>query len=171
MLERRLQKLGVGVLSTAGENGDGPMAEFIRGQVALVAQLERAMIRERLSKGKADAPQARQTHRGPIPYGYRRASDGRQLEPAPERAEIVRRIFAACGARRSLAQIAAELDADRITTPRGRTGWSREALRLIVRNPFYLGENHGVKGTHPALVDRRVWNAAQRGLEGRRRSR
>ena len=56
ILLRQLQKHGVEVQSAAEEtNGDGPIAEFMRGQLALVAQLERAMISERLSAGKAKA--------------------------------------------------------------------------------------------------------------------
>lgn len=47
------------------------MAEFVRGQVALVAQLERAMIRDRLSAGKAKAKQAGRHIHGRVPYGYR----------------------------------------------------------------------------------------------------
>jgi DNA invertase Pin-like site-specific DNA recombinase len=173
VLERRLQKLGVRVVSTAEENGDGPMAEFIKGQVALVAQLERAMIRERLSKGKAEARKLGRRTEGSIPYGYRhRAADRRstELEPDPVRAEIVRRIFRAAAAGDSLGRIAAGLDADGIPTSRGRTGWSREALRLIVRSRFYLGANHGIRDAHPAIVDPRTWNRAQRALNARSRA-
>jgi DNA invertase Pin-like site-specific DNA recombinase len=54
VLERRFGRHGVEIASVAEEhNGDGPIGEFIRGQLALAAQLERAMIRERLSAGKA----------------------------------------------------------------------------------------------------------------------
>jgi site-specific DNA recombinase len=52
VLERRLERHGVRVVSVAEENGDGSVAEFIRGQLALVAQLERALIRDRVSAGK-----------------------------------------------------------------------------------------------------------------------
>jgi DNA invertase Pin-like site-specific DNA recombinase len=173
VLERRLQKLGVRVVSTAEDNGDGPMAEFIKGQVALVAQLERAIIRERLGKGKAEARKLGRRTEGSIPYGYRHRAAGRrstELEPDPERAEIVRRIFRAAAAGDSLGSIAAGLDADGIPTSRGRSGWSREALRLILRSRFYLGANHGVRDAHPAIVDRRTWNRAQRALDARSRS-
>ena len=53
VLERRLQRFGVEVVSATEENGDGPLAEFVRGQLALVAQLERAMILERVAAGRA----------------------------------------------------------------------------------------------------------------------
>ena len=53
ILARRLQRRGVEVVSTEEENGDTAMAEFVRGQRAPVAQLERAMIRKRLSASKA----------------------------------------------------------------------------------------------------------------------
>jgi len=47
VLERRFQRYEVEILSVAEENGDGNVAEFIREQLALVAQLERALILER----------------------------------------------------------------------------------------------------------------------------
>ena len=53
-IERQLQARGVSVVSVAEEhNGDGPLAEFVRGQLALIAEYERALIRERLAAGKA----------------------------------------------------------------------------------------------------------------------
>ena len=63
VLERKLQRHGVEVVSAAEENGDGPIAEFIRGQLALVAQLERAMIVERVSAGKAKKKQLEDKNR------------------------------------------------------------------------------------------------------------
>ncbi len=58
VLERRLQKHGVDVVSVAEQNGDGALAEFIRGQLALVAQLERAMILMRARQEAATGPSA-----------------------------------------------------------------------------------------------------------------
>src|SRR5581483_8594204 len=92
VLERMLQQHGVEVVSTAEENGDGPVAEYLRGNLALIAQLERAMIRERLQAGKAAKKRLGRHVHGRVPYGY--GSTSGVLEPVPEQAEIVRRIFA-----------------------------------------------------------------------------
>ncbi len=105
---------------------------------------------------------------GRPPYGYRlvdagphpnpaKAADGKRLhklEPGPQTAWVVRRIFAEYLAGRGLFAIAEGLTRDRIPSPsqhdrarnRHRTGegWSKSAVRVILRNPRYTG--------------RQVWN-------------
>jgi site-specific DNA recombinase len=105
---------------------------------------------------------------GRPPYGYRltdagphpnpaKAADGKRLhklEPDPETAWVVRRIFAEYLAGRGLYAIAEGLTRDQIPSPsqhdqarnRHRTGqgWSKSAVRTILRNPRYTG--------------RQVWN-------------
>lgn len=159
ILERRLERHGVEVVSTAEENGDGPLAEYLRGNLALVAQLERAMIRDRLTSGKlAKKKLGRHVH-GRIPYGYR--SDSGILEPVPELELVVRRIFSEAKSS-GPGSIARRLNADEIAGPRGGQ-WSRQAVTLLLRNPVYAGERHDVKRAHKAIVSKRAWNAAQRG--------
>ena len=105
---------------------------------------------------------------GRPPYGYRlidagphpnpaKAADGKRLhklEPDPQTAWVVRRIFAEYLAGRGLFAIAEGLTRDEIPSPsqhdrvrnRHRTGegWSKSAVRVIVTNPRYTG--------------RQVWN-------------
>jgi site-specific DNA recombinase len=105
---------------------------------------------------------------GRPPYGYRiadagphhnpaKAADGKRLhklEPDPDTAWVVRRIFAEYLAGRGLFAIAEGLTRDQILSPsqhdrarnRRRTGegWSKSAVRVIVCNPRYTG--------------RQVWN-------------
>ena len=78
VLERRLQRNGVRLLSAAEENGDGPIAEFMRGQLALVAQLERAMILDRVGAGKA---RKKALGRRSRPHPVRLPLDGRPAVP------------------------------------------------------------------------------------------
>jgi site-specific DNA recombinase len=164
VLERRLQRYGVEVVSAAEENGDGPIAEFIRGQLALVAQLERAMIAERVGAGKAKRKaQGRHVH-GRIPFGYRSAGEGK-LEP-DSNAELVRRIYTDAKAGESPAKIARTLNREGIRSPQRRS-WSRQSVRLILSNPIYSGERYGVKGAQPAIMSRRTWNAVQSVLDSR----
>jgi site-specific DNA recombinase len=105
---------------------------------------------------------------GRPPYGYRiadagphpnpaKAADGKRLhklEPDPDTAGLVGRIFAEYLAGRGLSAIAEGLTRDRIPSPsqqdrarnRHRTGegWSKSAVRTILCNPRYTG--------------RQVWN-------------
>src|SRR5712691_239532 len=105
---------------------------------------------------------------GRPPYGYRiadagphpnpaKAADGKrlhQLEPDPQTAWVVRRIFAEYLAGRGLFAIAEGLTRDQVPSPsqhdaarnphRTGQGWAKSAVRAIVRNPRYTG--------------RQVWN-------------
>ena len=69
---------------------------------------------------------------------------------------------------RSKGQIAEFLNRKGIASPSGRA-WNRTTVRNILENAVYAGECYGVKNAHPAIVSRRLWNAAQAAL--RRRSR
>jgi DNA invertase Pin-like site-specific DNA recombinase len=163
ILERKLQKAGVEVVSVAEENGDGPIAAFIRGQLALVAELERAMILDRIGAGKAKGKQRGAFVGGRVPYGYVSVGKG-QLEPS-EQAPIVRRIFERAKGGASPARIARELSAEGVPTPQGGQGWTRQAVRVVLSNPIYAGERYGVKGAQPAIVSKRLWNAANHALK------
>ena len=105
---------------------------------------------------------------GRPPYGYRiadagphphpaKAADGKRLhklEPHPETAWVVRRIFAEYLAGRGLFAIAEGLTRDAVPSPsqhdaarnphRTGQGWAKSAVRAILRNPRYTG--------------RQVWN-------------
>ena len=105
---------------------------------------------------------------GRPPYGYRladagphpnpaKAADGKRLhklEPHPDTAWVVRRIFAEYLAGRGLFAIAEGLTRDQIASPsqhdrarnqhRTGEGWSKSAVRVILTNPRYTG--------------RQVWN-------------
>ncbi len=100
---------------------------------------------------------------GRPPYGYRladagphphpaKAADGRRLhklEPDPETAWAVRRIFAEYLAGRGLFAIAEALTRDQVPSPsqhdparnphRTGQGWAKSAVRVILRNPRYTG--------------------------------
>ncbi len=105
---------------------------------------------------------------GRPPYGYRiadagpppnpaKAADGKRLhklEPDPQTAWVIRRIFAEYLAGRGLFAIAEGLTRDAIPSPshhdaarnthRTGEGWAKSAVRAILRNPRYTG--------------RQVWN-------------
>lgn len=165
-LERRLEKYGVTVLSVGEENGDGPIADFIRGQLALVAQLERAQIRERLSAGKAKKQSKGGNTDGRIPYGYQ--SEEAHLIIDPSQVPIVRRIFRDLKEGYSPGRVARELNRDGIPSPWEKT-WSEPTVRSIATNPAYAGERHSVRRAHPSIVSRQLFTAVQEALAERAR--
>ena len=168
VIERQLQRHGVAVESVAEEqNGDGPLAEFIRGQLALVAQLERSMILERVGAGKAKKKQRGQHVHGRIPYGYTSERGVFALDPATSR--IVKQIFADVRAGDSPGRVARGLNREGLPSPQG-AAWSSKTIAFIVANEAYVGERYGVKRAHPSIVSRRVFNIANEQLDQRRQT-
>jgi site-specific DNA recombinase len=167
VLERRLQRSGVEVVSVAEENGDGPIAKYVRGQLALVAELERAMILDRVSKGKGERKREGRHVHGRIPFGYRSAGSG-ALEIVDEQADLVRRIFQLAKEGDPPGAIARTLNREGIASPQGKS-WLPVAVGGLLRNPVYVGERYGVKKAQPAIVARQLWNAVQAELDPRGR--
>ena len=98
-------------------------------------------------------------------YGYRRAADRPgALEPDPEAAAVVRRIFSDYLGGMSKSAIARRLNAERVPSPaayagRGRSLWSDSSVDRILRNRVYTG----------TLVQGRNGNISYRVQKTRRR--
>jgi site-specific DNA recombinase len=113
-----------------------------------------------------------------VPYGYRRnggpdgegekvdpARAGKALVPDRETAWVVRLIFDMRGRGAKWSAIARELHERQVPSPSGQEHWTTGTLGSIVRNRAYLGHvvfgDHEVRDAHEALVDPRVFKAAQ----------
>lgn len=126
------------------------------------------------------------------PYGYKKVSykEGRNtchtLEPIPEEAEAVRRIFELYNQGIGSVKICDILDAEHVKPPRGEV-WSSNTVYAVLDNIHYLGkvrwnyrprtrkvtdgeikrhrftaEDHLVfDGRHPAIVDQELWDSAR----------
>ena len=142
--------------------------------------------RKRFSDGKVS-----------IPYrqflGYRKGADGLP-EIVPEEAEIVRRIYRLFMEGKSTNAIAAQLTAEGIPTPGGKTQWQRATVESILSNEKYKGSallqksftvdfltkktkvNEGevpqyyVEESHPAIIEPEEWQAVQAELDNRKHS-
>jgi hypothetical protein len=104
---------------------------------------------------------------GRCPYGYLSAdkTDSRgTLRIDPERAPVVKRIFTLARDGDGPSRIARRLNHEGVPGPTGK-GWNRQTVTNLVRNTVYAGEMHSVRGAQPAIVSRRLWNAAQRGRD------
>lgn len=114
------------------------------------------------------------------------SKDGSGFDVIPDRAAVVRRIFADTLAGKGQHQIAADLTAEGVPTWRGGVGWHRTYVRKIVDNPAVVGDllphvterqsgggrlrrrvGDPVPGYYPAVIDIETWNRA-RALVGQR---
>jgi hypothetical protein len=100
------------------------------------------------------------------PYGYTWTPTGR-LRVVSKQAAAIRRIFQAATGGTQATQIARGLTRDRIAGPNGR-GWRVATVRDVIANGAYVGNVYGRRGSHPAIVSRKVWRSAQRALRPRR---
>jgi DNA invertase Pin-like site-specific DNA recombinase len=150
-----LERHGVSVVSVAEENGDGPVAEFIRGQLALVAELERALIRDRVQAGKLQKKKLGRHVHGRVPYGYR--STGGILEPVEELVPIVKRIYRDARDGWTPGRIARALNRDGVPSAQGASGSPRSCGRSS-RTP---STSASATASAARIVGRRRFNEAQ----------
>lgn len=126
------------------------------------------------------------------PYGYKKVAykDGKQtchtLEPHPDQAPVVKRIFEMYASGLGAVKIADQLDLEHVPAPKGGR-WSPESIPGMLSNVHYLGkikwnqrktvrtvEEGQVKasrpraedflvfdGRHPAIIDQELWDKVQ----------
>lgn len=126
------------------------------------------------------------------PYGFRKVSykEGKRtcytLEPHPEQAPIIKRIFEMYASGMGCTKICMQLDAEHVPAPRGKS-WSPDALPAMLSNVHYLGKVHWnrrktvrsvedgevivsrprsedylvFEGKHSAIIDEELWEKVQ----------
>lgn len=147
LLLEELARSGVEVVfARGGERSGSPEDELLRQFQGMIAEYERAQIRERTRRGKLH--RARTGHQAVMagaPYGYRfvrktEITDG-YWEIVDREAEVVREIF-----RRyteddcSIADLARWLTEQGIPTRTGKQVWDRSTVWGMLRNPAYRGQ-------------------------------
>jgi site-specific DNA recombinase len=147
LLLEELARAGVEVIfARGGERSGSPEDELLRQFQGMIAEYERAQIRERTRRGKLH--RARGGHQAVMsgaPYGYRfvrktEITDG-YWEIVDSEAEVVREVF-----RRytedgySIAELARWLTERGIPTRKGKAVWDRSTVWGMLRNPAYRGQ-------------------------------
>ena len=120
IIERLIVKAGARVVSAAGEGteNDDPSSVIFRGMIDLFAQYERLIGRAR-TKAALAVKRAKGERTGQLPFGFQLAADNVHLEPNPVEQGKLARIRALKATGRSCRKIAADLNADGVTTRRG----------------------------------------------------
>ena len=148
---------------------------------AAEAESDHSDIVERLQRGKYDKAMHNRWPHGAAPYGYQIVRDGRgksvTLEPNPETAPVVQRIFKLALTGQGSGKIALELTKAGIPSPRAYKGgghWTHRAVLYTLANSGYTGrrEFRALTGevavvTFPPLVSVADWQAAQEQVKSR----
>jgi site-specific DNA recombinase len=123
---------------------------LFRNILASLAEFEKDAIAERVQGGRVEKAKRGGSLGGFAPYGYVRAPDGLQVDP--DAAAVVRRIFVERGRGRTLAEIAADLNADQVPTARGGA-WQASTVQGILANPVYAGRPAWNKRQAPIVAE------------------
>jgi len=146
VLVEEFRRAGVEVVFCNRGLGESPEDDLLLQIQGVIAEYERAQIRERCRRGKLHA--ARMGHvsvLGGAPYGYRyvRKQDGggkARYEIDAEQARVVRQIFAwVAHERLPLAEVGRRLQRQGVATPSGRGCWRNGSVFMILSNPAYQG--------------------------------
>jgi DNA invertase Pin-like site-specific DNA recombinase len=108
-----------------------PTRTLIRQVLGAVSQFERALITNRMSRGRAAKAEAGGFAGGGVPYGMR--ADGGEVVADPDEAAVLARVRAMREAGQSLRVIADCLNRDRVPTRRGGDcRWTAASIRRLV---------------------------------------
>jgi DNA invertase Pin-like site-specific DNA recombinase len=168
---------GVSFVSvTQSFNTTSSMGRLTLNVLLSFAQFEREVIGERVRDKIAASKRKGLWVGGPVPLGYK--SVNKKLVVVPEMAERVRMIFTRYVALRSLGLLAKELDRQGIRSLSGKPKKSTRGIAMpismagvanLLRNPFYVGDvvyrGHVARGDHEPIIDRDLFEAAQRILD------
>lgn len=121
-----------------------PMGLFNFHILAAVAELEKATITERMSRGRREKARQGKVIRNYQIYGYDYNQETEQLVINEQEAAVVRMIFDLFTKPNEIAQgmngIAKHLTAKGIPTKKRAREWHKEVIRQILQNRTYIGE-------------------------------
>lgn len=161
----RLKKYGVRVQYAKESIPDGPEGILLESILEGSAEYYSANLAQNVKRGMmANAAECKVNH-GPYPFGYQKGTDGR-YELDPETAPVVREIFDLyVNGDVTLIDIGKILNGRGLRTVRGGL-FGRNSFRSLLRNEMYIGVykymDVRIEGGVPAIVDREIFEAAQR---------
>ena len=134
------------VFARGGERSGSPEDELLRQFQGMIAEYERAQIRERTRRGKLH--RARAGHQAVMscaPYGYRYVKKTEHTEGFWEideaQAQVVRELFPRyVEDGDSIGELARWLTERGMPTRTGKAVWDRSTIWAMLRNPAYRGQ-------------------------------
>ena len=145
---------------------------MITGMMGMLDQWERMTIARKLARGRTSKANKGDKPSGVCPYGYKYTADKKHIEPNPEEAATLRRIFSEAQKGQSLEKIAALLNSQGSRTRRG-SRWQKGNLSIILHNNFYTGivthQGKEIPGNHEPLISKITFGKVQSQLKKRHR--
>lgn len=148
ILLEELKRVGVKVIFVNQPSvEDNPQGQLLLGIQGLFAEYERAVITDRLRRGKLYRVRQGALVNPVPPYGYRyipvSEPNGGRWEEHPQEAEGVRFIFDAYAERGlTISQIVEELSQNAQKLPPRGARWGYSVVQAILKQPAYTGKTH-----------------------------
>lgn len=149
-----------------------PSEVLINGMFELLDEYERIVVALKLAQGRTTKANKGNKPAGITPYGYKYSDDKKSIDICSEESDIVKRIFRFSQIGKSIQQIADALNANSITTRRGKT-WSKATIHGMLKNKFYIGvlthQQVTISGNQEAIINKATFGRVQKQLERRRK--
>lgn len=146
VLMDELQANGTEVLFINSPRAETPEEALLLQFQGMIAEYERAMIKERSRRGKRHKARSgiiNVLSGAPFGYNYIRKTEltHARYEINPREAAVVRKIYQLYTEEmKSIGEITRDLNRDRIPTRKGVSRWERSTVWGILRNPAYIGK-------------------------------
>jgi DNA invertase Pin-like site-specific DNA recombinase len=145
---------------------------MITGMMGMLDQWERMTIARKLARGRTSKAFKGDKPSGVCPFGYRYTIDKKHIEPNPEEAQTLRRMFSEAQKGTSLEKIANMLNSEGTFTRRG-CKWQKGNVHLILKNNFYIGivthQGKEIPGNHEPLISKIQFGKVQAQLKRKHR--
>lgn len=167
----RLKRNGVTVLYAKEHIPDGPEGILFESLLEGMAEYYSAELSQKLRRGMRESALKCHATGGNVPLGYKIGADKR-FEIDEKTAPVVKKIFEMYAEGNTCKDICDYLNSVGIKTARGNS-YNRSSLPTVLRNKKYIGwyicKDICVEGGVPAIVDKELFEAVQRKLEGNRK--
>jgi len=169
-----LNRHGVSFASVGEQGFDftTPMGQVVLSVLAAFAQYYSDNLGQEVRKGKRER-KAQGLYNGLLPFGVKKNGDGLPV-PEPETYPGILLAFSEAAKGRSDREVAVQLNeaAFRTTGNRGRNPFTKDTVRAMLQNRFYLGElpdgtGGWMQGAHDPLLDDSLFTAAQEARDRR----
>lgn len=164
--EARLSELGVKVLYVEEDFDDSAAGRFALRSMMNVNQFYIENMAEDIRRGMRDNAKNCKVN-GPLPYGYRKGTDGK-IEINEPQAAVVREIYRRIAVGDPFAAVAGDLNARGIRNSKGNE-WQRCSFHRLITNERYRGvyqyDDIRIEGGMPRIVSDELYFRVQHVLK------